>query len=261
MFRKRPHCQYKNNQLAEVICQLRFPKILSIDTNVPAEFQEAIRAEYPKYTALNETHPPRIVGAQGNLQVDTPNPTKNYQFASLDNTWRINLTNSFISLTCSQYSNWETFAKKLDIPLASFIQIYKPACFDRIGLRYLNFFSREKLGLSGTPFSELFTSPYIGMLINPHIPEEAVVRNNFDSEITLPGGCKLHIHTGPGRVTQNGIQDKEIKFIVDQDIYMSGNIPVRFSAASLQTLHANAYSVFSDVITDTLHTAMEPTAI
>lgn len=258
MFNKRPRCEYRNNQIAEVICQLRFPQILSIDTILPADFQEAIREEYPNFTVINEAHPPRIVNTQGNLQIDTPPATKNYQFASLDNTWRINLTNSFISLTCNHYTNWETFAKKLDIPLASFIQIYKPACFNRIGLRYLNFFSRERLGLSDTSFSELFHAPYLGIFNNTDIPEDTVIRSNFDSEISMPGGCRVHIHTGPGHVTQNGIQDKEIKFILDQDIYMSGNIPVQYSAGSLQTLHTHAFSVFSDVITDTLHDAMEP---
>lgn len=261
MFTKRPRCNYQNNQLAEVICQLRFPQILSIDTTLPADFQEAIREEYPKFTAINETHPPQIINVHGSLQIDTPSATKNYQFASLDNSWRINLTNSFISLTCSRYSNWEAFAKKLDIPLASFIQIYKPACFSRIGLRYLNFFSREKLGLPDTPFSDLFTAPYLGIFNNPDIPENTVIRNNFDSEIDLPGGCRVHIHTGPGLVTQNSVQDKELKFILDQDIYMVGNIPVQFSAGTLQTLHTHAFSVFSDVITDTLHVAMEPTSI
>lgn len=261
MFQKRPRCEYKNNQLAEVICQLRFPKILSINEKIPAEFQEMIRNSFPVYNVVNETPPPRIIGAPGNMQIDTPPATKNYHFVSLDKNWRINLTDSFLSLTSSQYTNWENFAKMLDIPLAAFIQIYKPACFERIGLRYLNFFSREKLGLAGTPYSDLFNTPYVGMMGDPDIPEEAIIRSNFDSEIALPGGCKLHIHTGPGRVTQNGVQDKELKFILDQDIYMTGNIPVKYSAGSLQTLHSHAFSAFSDVITDTLHDAMEPISI
>lgn len=261
MFTKRPRCKYQNNQIAEVICQLRFPQILSIDTTLPAHFQEAIREEYPNFITINETHQPRIINVQGNLHIDTPPPTKNYQFTSLDNTWRINLTNTFISLTCSHYSDWETFAKKLDTPLASLIQIYKPACFNRIGLRYLNFFSKEKLGLSDAQFSDLIHTPYLGIFNNTDIREDSVVRNNFDCEIALPGGCRVHIHTGPGHVSQNGVQDKELKFILDQDVYMTGNIPVQYSAGSLQTLHTHAYCVFSDVITDTLHDAMEPTNI
>ena len=43
MFSKSPRCRYGTNQLVEVICQLRFPEILTISANPPAEFQDAIR--------------------------------------------------------------------------------------------------------------------------------------------------------------------------------------------------------------------------
>ena len=40
---------YGKSQLIEVICQLRFPTILSIDTREPADFQETVRAAFPRY--------------------------------------------------------------------------------------------------------------------------------------------------------------------------------------------------------------------
>jgi putative pyruvate formate lyase activating enzyme len=42
---------------------------------------------------------------------------------------------------------------------------------------------------------------------------------------------------------------------------MPGNLPVNLSAGALQTLHAQAYSIFRGAITDTLHDAMEPEII
>ena len=48
MFSHETRCIYRKNQLAEVVCQLRFPEILKIETAVPADFQEAIRDEYPR---------------------------------------------------------------------------------------------------------------------------------------------------------------------------------------------------------------------
>ena len=41
----------------------------------------------------------------------------------------------------------EEFAARLDQPLAAFLQIYQPAHFDRVGLRYVNFISRQALRL------------------------------------------------------------------------------------------------------------------
>lgn len=258
MFSNEQRCIYNNNQLADVICQLRFPEILSIGANVPVDFQEAIRSEYPQYLARNEMAAPKISGAPGNMRLENQKPTINYQFTSADGQWRVNLTSKFISLTCSAYSNWETFAKKLDTPLAAFIKLYKPAYFERIGLRYMNFISRQALDLEGTPFSELFQSQYLGILSDENVDERTTTRSSVDAEIKIRGGCIAKIHAGPGVVQRNGRKDPEVKFIFDQDLFMSGNIPVNYSAGALQSLHDQAYPIFRSAITDTLHKAMDP---
>ena len=48
---------YGKSQLIEVICQLRFPTILSIDTREPADFQETVRAAFPRYQCQVEKLP------------------------------------------------------------------------------------------------------------------------------------------------------------------------------------------------------------
>ena len=58
MFSQEERCIYGNNQLMEVICQLRFPTILSIDAKEPADFQDAIRDVFPQYEVRQEQVPP-----------------------------------------------------------------------------------------------------------------------------------------------------------------------------------------------------------
>ena len=258
MFSTEERCIYEKNQLVEVICQLRFPEILTIGANLPVDFQEAIRAEFPRYTARKENAAPKITGIPGNLSLENSEPTINYQFSTADGVWRVNLTSRFISLTCSRYTCWEDFAKMLDKPLVSFIKLYKPAFFERVGLRYLNFFSRKALDLDGTPFKELFDPCWLGPLNDDEIIETNTTRCSVDTEFALRGGCRAKIHAGPGMVQKNGQKDTEIKFIFDQDLFMPGNVPVNLSAGALQTLHAQAYSIFRGAITDTLCDAMEP---
>ena len=62
-------------------------------------------------------------------------------------------------------------------------------------------------------------------------------------------------------VNRNGQQDQEVKFILDLDLYMSGNIAVNLSAGALQTLHAQAFPIFRGAITDQLHDAMDPHSV
>ena len=52
--------------------------------------------------------------------------------------------------------------------------------------------------------------------------------------------------------------DKEVRFILDNDLFMSGNIPVNLSAGAMQTLHQQADSIFLGAITERLKDAMEP---
>lgn len=258
MFSREKRCLYENNQLAEVICQLRYPEILAVGANQPVDFQEAIRGEYPRYSVRNEVVSPKISGTPGDLQVEKAQSKVNYQFVSQDGVWRVNLTNNFLSLTCSRYTSWEEFAKKLDLPLVALIRVYKPAFFERIGLRYMNFFSRKELSLEDVPYSELFTPPYLGLLADDELQEKALNRNGVDAELLTPGGCRVKLHAGPGLVTRNGQKDPEPKFILDMDLYMGGNIPVNHSANALETIHAQAFPIFRDAITRKLHEAMEP---
>ena len=259
MFSNESRCIYQNNQLAEVICQLRFPEILTIGANLPVDFQEAIRDEFPIYSFRKEMPAPKLTGTPGHLNIEKQDPVINYQFASADGVWRVNLTSRFISLACTRYTRWEDFAKKLDKPLVAFIQIYKPAFFERIGLRYLNFFSRKELEIEGTPFQMLFQPCYLGPLNEEDVAESNATRCSVDAELNLRGGCKVKLHAGPGLTKKNGKQDTEVKFIFDQDLYMPGKIAPNLSAPALQTLHALSWSIFRAAITDELHEAMEPT--
>lgn len=258
MFSTKDRCHYRSNQIAEVICQLRFPEILSISTTAPATFQDAIRDEFPQFIRRQDLPAPKITGMPGHLSLENQPGVINYQFSSADGTWRVNLTSRFISLTCNRYSSWEDFAKKLDKPLAAFIQIYKPAYFERIGLRYLNFISRYELGLEGVPFSQLIAPCYLGPLMEEDVQEANSTRCNIDAELNIRGGCRLKVHAGPGFVKKNGKSDQEVKFIFDQDLFMPGQVPVNLSAGALQTLHAQAWSIFRGAITDQLHNAMDP---
>ena len=258
MFSNENRVKYGKNQLGEVICQLRFPEILTIEANAPADFQEVIRQDFPRYSVRKEAPLPRLSGTPGNLQLEKQPQNNNYQFFSADGVWRVNLTSRFISLSCSRYTCWEDFAAKLDKPLAAFIKIYRPAYFERVGLRYLNFISRKALSLESTPFRELIQPQYLGLLADEQVNENTGTRFSVDAELAIRGGCRAKIHAGPGQVKRGPQEDKEVKFIFDQDLYMMGNIAVNLSAGALQTLHTQADSIFRGAITDTLHDAMEP---
>lgn len=153
MFSNEERMIYAKRQLVEVICQLRFPEILSIDASEPAVFQDRIRREYPQYEKKIEQLPPQMVNGK-----PVPQGTvNNYQFVSAEGQWKISLTKGFIALSTYGYTRWEEFAQRLDRILAVFIETYHPSWFTRVGLRYVNAFRRAPLGLEDCLWKELIT--------------------------------------------------------------------------------------------------------
>ncbi len=246
---------YAKSPLIEVICQLRFPTILSIGTEEPVQFQELIRGKYPRYMAQNEPMPPKVI----NGAVKQQTPVINYNFISEDGKWKVNLTNSFIALSTHGYSQWEDFAQRLDFILAGFIDTYQPSFFERIGLRYINAFSRRTLGLEGYLWADLISSAHLGVLGELDINEAQVSKCSLDVEMPLEGGCRLKMHSGPGLMkTGKTVQTGEVRFILDADFSSNGKQQADQIPDRLEELHGWANKVFEGAMTDTLRDAMEP---
>ena len=49
LFPSSPREIYEKAPLIQVVCQLRFPPVLRIESQIPADFQERIRARFPLF--------------------------------------------------------------------------------------------------------------------------------------------------------------------------------------------------------------------
>lgn len=258
MFQHVPRVIYEKNQIVNVICQLRFPAILAISAKAPYEFQDAVRQEYPEYSCKQEQPAPKMVNQGGVMRMEKQPQVQNHSFRSGDGQWQLNLTETFIALSTPQYSDWERFAGRLDRALASFLEIYKPAYFERVGLRYVNGISRQELGLEDYRWSELLRPEIVGLLGDEETEEADFARCSQDVECKLRGGCRLKLHAGPGIVRRGGASERIPRYILDIDVSMTGKLQPAHLTGALQTVHLNADAVFRGAITEPLHDAMQP---
>lgn len=262
LFSNAERCLYENPVTHEVICQLRFPTILSIESREPADFQDLIRSDFPRYMLRRENPPVKITPQNGAApRVEQAAPISNHTFISADNLRKINLTRDFIALSTLRYTGWEKFAAALDKTLAAFIRVYQPAFFERIGLRYMNIISRQKLGLEHEPWSSLISPVYLGPYAEEDIADSAIGKFSTDTELSLGGSMQAKIHSGTAVLKPANLsvpQDSEQKFILDIDLSMRGNIAPHLAAAGLETLHSHSTRVFRGAITGLLHSAMDP---
>jgi uncharacterized protein (TIGR04255 family) len=248
--------RYAKSPLIQVIFQLRFPTILSISTNQKAlaDFQETIRDEYPGIDESTERQNEILISPDGIASKVIKNETKNYTFISGDGTWKINLTNSFISLSTTSYTQWENFIERAKIMARNFDKIYDPAFYSRVGIRYIDGITRSRLGLEDCLWVDLLKPHVLGCIED----EEKLQKYSMDAEYAIgKPGAFVRMHFALGQINNS----KENSFILDCDYFQQGRIEKADYLNVSGTLHDESVRVFRKSIQDRLHIAMGPTEI
>lgn len=248
--------KYNKCPLIEVIFQLRFPTILSINTKQPDAFQERIREQYPFYQEVIEKQNEIVLAADGRPTQVKQNASKNYAFISADSNYKINLTSSFISVSTTAYTQWEDFREHIARIIPIFEDIYKPAFYTRVGLRYIDAITKSALGLEGVQWNELIR-PHVLGIMTPEI-ETGIKSFVSEAEYGNPDGKTItKAHFELVHINEN----VELSLLIDTD-YFSFDITQKadvFNVAEL--LHENSSNFIGKAITKRLSDAMEPVEI
>lgn len=124
----------EHDPLIRVVAQVRYSPVLSVqDQGFIAPFQEAIRDSYP--LAEKQMQQQFAPGPQGALQVSE---SVLWRFSDLKKAWQVTLSETFVSLDCSDYTNREDFLGRLQRILEATAVNVRPALVDRVGVRYMN---------------------------------------------------------------------------------------------------------------------------
>jgi uncharacterized protein (TIGR04255 family) len=254
-FPKQERVKYKNNPLIEVVCQLRFPRILTISEKSPADFQELIRDEFPRFEERTEYAYNVFGNSVQSPQIVSSDSVKNYFFESADREWRINLTNSFIALTCNKYDSHEQFFSKFEKPLIALEKIYKPAFYERVGLRYVNAIHRSMIGMEGVPWCDLIEAPATAFLSQEHLMNEVTAYEGA-TEFLFKDNIKVRLITKLVELT-NDNQVTELCFVVDNDLFYEYEIAMGDAMGNLHKLHKSSTDVIESIFSPKLKSVLE----
>ncbi len=255
-----PRVVYQNNPLEEVICQLRFPTILKIGSELPSGFQDRIRSAYP---LLKEKAPVEIAGIPPEIAqlVAKGLPLRGghagYDFTSADQAWTITLTTEFLALTCRKYERWEDFLQHLTGPLDALLALYAPAFFTRIGLRYRDVIRRSQLGLDGVGWGELLRPPMAGVLACQDVADTV---EHTAQEIVL----RLEDEQSRVRVRHGLVKDEqsgEECYLIDCDFFLDKSTETSDAPSKLDFLNRQGRLFFRWCVKERLHNAMGPRLI
>jgi uncharacterized protein (TIGR04255 family) len=261
---------YANNPLVEVISQVRFPPILRIEADLPADFQDAIRNLFPVLTETADINaalgipaelagqvPAEVLQQLASFRLNVQTSPRSFSFRSEDENWSLALSRDALSLTAARYERWEEFRDRLLPGLRALIDLYRPAFFGRVGLRYRDVICRSELGLVDVPWSDLFASHIAGELGAEPIADDVIVAAR-QLGVRLPevGGQLLLRH---GLTQKDGAS--ELCFLIDADFYTAERTEVADVERVLEGFHSQAGRLFRWCIRPRLHEALDPRAV
>lgn len=252
-----PRVVYQRNALVEVICQVRFPPVLRIEAELPAAFQDRIRQLFPVYK-----------DESGSLLAGVPIPDEVLQllrsslpaalqkapraFAAADEMWTITLAKDFLALSAKRYTRWEEFRRYLEPGLDSLEQIYEPAFYTRIGLRYRNVIRRSSLGLENVGWQDLLRHQLAGELTAPELSE-------FVEQTARQTLVRLPEFTGKVQIRHGlSVERDELCYVIDNDLFTEERTERSNVIGTLEYFNAQAHKLFRWCISDRLHEAMGP---
>ncbi len=231
----------RNNQIDKVICQIRYNPIFSCDEKI-GSFQAAISSEYPKSSMTTEGLIPLFPNAP---------PLNNYSFSTEDGCWQINVTNSFMALSCNKYESWVDFKTRLEWIVSIFFEHFKVDLLERVGLRYINAIRPSNLfGIEGTTDWSTLLAPEIhGML---GLFQDDTVGNYKSTIDANLGKCMVASSIGTIRFNDNN----ETGFLIDNDLYQTSVNRTDLSKCT-DELNEQAFLLFKRMVTDKLLSLME----
>lgn len=243
---------YRKNPLREVICQLRFPTILRITSEIPSTFQEKIRGEFPDYVeetnaVLPASLPPQILQILGSSTM-----SKRHRFTTRNGAMSALLDGQNLTLTASPYIDWETFSGSVYPTIEALIEVYSPTFLSRIGLRYQNQISAP----SNDPdfsWGSYLRSELVGVLGHNEwqdqiFEHQSLIRCNLD-------------HAGDRLLLQYGLQpgsENPALFNLDFDYYFEQETEPKDARAIINRLHGYSGRAFRWAITKELHDVLDP---
>ncbi len=245
---------YEKNPLFEVVCQLRFPSILRIDAEPPANFQDGIRSQYPilrekPASDLPKDLPPMIA----RLVANELTGSAGYDFVSEDEEWTVGLTKDFVALSTSKYERWEAFRDRLNDILITLKEVYQPAFFTRIGLRYKNAIRKSVLSNTAADWTDFFKPHVLGVLAKSDVAQQ-VHECRSTAVIDLPQIGRVRLQTGIGKDEQTS----EEVFVIDTDFFHESKTETTDVISRLGLFNRESGNLFRWCITGALSEAMGP---
>jgi uncharacterized protein (TIGR04255 family) len=244
-----PEIRLKKAPLDEVVCQVKFPPILRIAKDTPIEFQEAVRERFPELRVEHGV----LVQIPGIVSSEKPameGMSKSFRFMTSDGKSHIALAPGFVALTTKQYTHWGNFQQDLNMAAQAVRNIYHFPYATRIGLRFVNRFTRKNTGCKNlSEILDLFRTELTCLLRTEVWTEPTEMLTQI---ILKDKQGRLALRSGFGK------DQNEVFFVLDFDYFEEGQLPLERLKQRIERYHSRIYEAFRWCLLDDSLTRFEP---
>jgi len=227
--------------LTEVICQVKFSPILRISKEQPSQFQEAIRNKFPSLRVEQGVRL-QFPGVESSEEPNVTATPRIYRFSTLDGSADVALAVDFYALSVKKYTHWHDFLKEFELVLGAVNDIYKPSFATRIGLRFINKFTKKNTSSKDTTEILRLFRQELTCLIEAEPWKEPL--DMLSQTVVKDGNAKLALRTGFGR------EKNEPFFLLDFDYYEEKQLPLQNIIQRIERYHSKIYQAFRWCILD-----------
>lgn len=249
-----PRVVFSRNPIVSVHCELRFPAILKVSGESPVEFQELIREQFPYYETVPDgpTFPKGMPKEFETLLRVSGKERVAHVFVNENRNAEVNLREGALAFVSTEYSSWHDFKSVFEGPLQHFRRIYKPAFYERIGLRYVDAIFKEVLNIEEATWGELLRPELGGELGNADLAPMIYGRS---------GEVMLNLNVGKATI-KHGIgfeptEDGREYYLIDTDLFVDDKTKIDDANEILDKFNKDAGNIFRWCISDKLREALQ----
>ena len=246
---------YNKKTLQSVSFELRFSPILQIAKDSPAEFQNGIINAFPLMSEqMQRQHTLNLcLSSSENAPILPSNNVvsseKLWIFQSGDNTKSIILTKKSLTIATDNYRNWVEFKQDIQRAFDSLVTSYKGVVFTRMGLRYINVFSKKRLGIQEKTSWKSFIEPsFLGLLSSKAWKSIENYQNTQDLKLELYN-AKARVMTTTATAPDD---NKCLSLMFDTDLYINETLEIKNIEEQMDFLHNQSRGIFEFAIKEKL---------
>lgn len=238
-FGEHPDVVFRHAPLVRVLCQVKFPPVLSLLTPVGVTgFQTAVRDHYP--TMLPPEQTANIAVENETIGIKSNAPV--WRMVNDSQDWTVGLAADFVSLETPSYTKIDEFLARLELILSALRRTVRPADSVRIGLRKVNLIAADEYQNDSRNLSNLIRGELLGPLGVANFP--APIMQSFSFFQFTDDDNYLAVRYGFAKVESTD------GFVLDTDYFTAR--PYRIDRDSI----AEVLQYFSDGMTSFFHWAL-----